>query len=905
MIVKANANPLAFFFPNTNRMKKLLTLLSALFIAISVANAQSLVKGTVKDEATGETIVGASVTYAPGKGTVTDIDGNFSMEVPNGTYNLVIQISAYQTYNQQITVSGTSISLDIKIKPNLIKEVEIVADIAISRQTPVAFSNIPAEKIKEQLGGNDLPMILNSTPGVYATNRGGSDGDARVSIRGFNQRNVAVMIDGIPMNDMENGQVFWSNWFGLDNITRTMQVQRGLGASKLSIPAVGGTINIITSGFDAKRALIFKQEYGNGFNLRSTLSYTSGELKNGWAVTAAVSARRNDGVIDATWSRAIFYYLKIEKRLGKHVLALNGFGAPQANAQRSFRQSIATYSHSLARDLGWTDAQLANPAFRERGRLFNQNWGFVPDSISGVDGVRGRERVLSERVNFFHKPVLSLRHSWQPNDKFFLSNIFYASYGNGGGTGLNSSSSVPINPNTGTYNFIQTINNQKDNPFLQYPYQGDTLQISNAYVRASMNNHSWYGLLSTFNYRPKDGWQISGGIDLRTYKSEKYRTVYNFLGGNMILDNTDQNSLTQRVITSKDEKIQYNFGGIVNWLGAFGLAEYKGGNWSAFFNASSAVNTYQRIDYFAKKDDNGNFQKSEVKVFPGFTIKTGANYNVTERSNLYVNAGVFSRAPRFSNVFIRTTGVGNDMPNVLPKNEFVRAGELGYNYVSPKFSFNINTYYTVWQNRPLDFAANITVNGEDYTYNVNGMNARHMGFEFDGAYKILRNLTVEGMVSLGDWIWTSNDTANVTDDFGNIVTRVPFDARGVKVGDAAQITAALSIRYEPIKQLYIKLQGNYFSKNYSDFDPTLLRDNNAGRQSWRMPDYYMLDVYLGYGFKLKFDVRGIVNNVTNLLFISDASNNAIQTFGQNFDAASAQVFVGLPRRFLASLTITY
>lgn len=888
-------------------MKKLVGLAFMLFALAT--QAQYTITGVVKDAQNDETVVGVPVTIGTGKGALTDLDGQFTItNVANGNYTINVQSAGYPELNTPVTVQGKDVYVELKLKANETKEVEIVADIAIARETPVAFSNVSAEKIKEQLGGNDLPMILNSTPGVYATNRGGSDGDARISIRGFNQRNVAVMIDGIPMNDMENGQVFWSNWFGLDNITRTMQVQRGLGASKLSIPAVGGTINIITSGFDAKRALIFKQEYGNGLNLRSTLSYTSGALKGDWAITAAVSGRRNDGLIDATWSRAIFYYLKIEKRLGKHMLALNGFGAPQANAQRSFRQSIATYSHALARDLGWNDTQLANPAFLERGRLYNQNWGTIPDSAGTIDGVRGGAGVLSERVNFFHKPVISLRHSWQANDKFFLSNIAYASYGNGGGTGLNSSTAVPLNAQTGNYNFLQTINNQATNPFLQYPYQGDTLQLANAYIRASINNHSWYGLLSTFNYRPKDGWQISGGLDLRTYRSEKYRRVYNFLGADMILDNTDQNALAQRVITSKDDKIQYNFGGIVNWLGAFGLAEYKGGNWSAFFNASSAVNTYQRVDYFAKKTDNGDFQRSEVVVLPGYTIKTGANYNVTERSNLYVNAGVFSRAPRFSNIFIRTTGVGNDMPNVLPKNEFVQAAELGYNYTSRNLSFNINSYYTVWQNRPLDFAANINVNGEDYTYNVNGMNARHMGVEFDGAWKLGKRITLEGMVSVGDWIWQSQDTANVVDDFGNIVTRVPFDARGVKVGDAAQITAAASIRYEPIKQLYIKLQGNYFSKNYSDFDPTLLRNENAGRQSWRMPDYYMVDVFVGYGFKVnkvKFDLRVIVNNATNLLFISDASNNAISTFGQNFDATSAQVFVGMPRRLLTSLTITY
>ena len=91
---------------------------------------------------------------------------------------------------------------------------EVVADVARTRETPVASTSIAPKKIEEQLASQDIPLLLNKTPGVYATQQGGGDGDSRINIRGFNQRNVAVMVDGIPVNDMENGWVYWSNWFG-------------------------------------------------------------------------------------------------------------------------------------------------------------------------------------------------------------------------------------------------------------------------------------------------------------------------------------------------------------------------------------------------------------------------------------------------------------------------------------------------------------------------------------------------------------------------------------------------------------------------------------------------------------------------------------------------------------------
>ncbi|EPB65688.1 TonB-dependent receptor plug domain protein, partial [Ancylostoma ceylanicum] len=141
----------------------------------------------------------------------------------------------------------------------MLEEVQVTANLVQDRKTPVAVSTLDKKEIVEELGSQDLPMILNSKPGVHATQQGGGDGDARITIRGFDQRNVGMMIDGVPVNDMENGWVYWSNWFGLDQITQQIQVQRGLGATKLAMPSVGGTMNIVTEN------AFGKPEAGYGF----------------------------------------------------------------------------------------------------------------------------------------------------------------------------------------------------------------------------------------------------------------------------------------------------------------------------------------------------------------------------------------------------------------------------------------------------------------------------------------------------------------------------------------------------------------------------------------------------------------------------------------------------------------
>ena len=250
-------------------------LCSSLFLISFIVYAQKgTITGTIKDNTIGEPLIGATVLIGKGVGTITDLDGKFSIQADYGKYTLNISYVGFQPVSQTITLDRKLLRLkDFMLETTTLSEVQVVADVAIDRETPVAFTTILPAQIEEELASQDLPMILNSTPGVYATQQGGGDGDARITIRGFNQRNIAVMIDGIPVNDMENGWVYWSNWFGLDAVTRSIQVQRGLGASKIAIPSVGGTMNILTKGIDNKKSISIKQEVRSDGYYRTSVGY--------------------------------------------------------------------------------------------------------------------------------------------------------------------------------------------------------------------------------------------------------------------------------------------------------------------------------------------------------------------------------------------------------------------------------------------------------------------------------------------------------------------------------------------------------------------------------------------------------------------------------------------------------
>lgn len=897
----------------------------ALLLPVLSFAQKGTLKGKVIDYASGEPIIGAYVYISNEYRSKADLDGTYEIKnLPYGRYNVKVSMFSYDTLEVNIVVDNSVVEENFKMgNTQEMEEVNVIGQLAVDRKTPVAVSRISSKQITEELGSQELPMILNSTPGVHATQQGGGDGDARISIRGFSQRNVGVMIDGVPVNDMENGWVYWSNWFGLDQITNEIQVQRGLGATKLAMPSVGGTMNIITQPTGGQRSIKVNQEYGTGNFLRTSLSYKSGKLKNGWGVLFSGSYKQGDGWVDGLYTKGGFYYLKVQKKVGDHLISLSGFGAPQEHGQRSFNQPISYWDEEYARELGVpiTDSSGFNV---NNGIRHNQHFGYITNE-------NGDRVVKAERRNYYHKPQITLKDFWKVNDKLSWSNMAYLSIGRGGGERLRNSGGIIRDDNGHVDWDAITRSNQvvtlfgQEYPSIDAAYH-PTLLKSSQVLTASVNNHMWAGGISQFDYKMNSNWEFSGGLDYRYYQGEHYTELRDLLGGNYWVNSNDKNAMNS--MKTEGDKIGWqpyhnHRDALVQWAGAFGQAEYSKGRWTAFVNLSTVINSYKGIDYHEKReihlDDttlfiggqdvieyNGEiyhpnhpdlvYNQTETRWIPGFTAKSGANFNITEKSNFFVNLGYLSRTPQFSNVIDNNTNTF--FAEIL--NENIIAAEAGYGYRSKKISFNINGYYTVWENKPFPFGVAVPDPNDPTQFiraNVNGMDALHMGIEFDGVYKISNKLKVEGMISVADWTWQSSQQIDV------VGTTFEFDARGVHVGDAAQTTMSGSVRYEPIRGGYISARYTYFGRYFSDFDPFSLNVDNGsgGKDSWQIPSYGLLSLNMGYRLKLKASTlffRGTVFNALNTKYISDARNNQN---GGGFNAASAGVFFGQGIRFNASV----
>ncbi len=926
-------------------MQKLLVLLLFTILSLPAGFGQKTnVQGTVKDKQTGEPLIGATVVYGEGKGTVTDVTGTFNFSITPGNYKLHVSYVGYNPVEKDIQVEDKTIFLSFKLEPQMLDEVKVVADMAITRETPVAFSNVPPVQLEHELAGRDIPMVLNSTPGVYATEQGGGDGDARITIRGFSQNNVAVMIDGIPMNDMENGWVYWSNWFGLDDITRNIQVQRGLGASKLALPSVGGTVNILTKGIESKRELSFKNEIDSEGKYRTSLAFSSGLTPGGWSLSMAGSYKRGNGWVDNTFSKGWFYFFRLDKRLGNHLFTASGFGAPQHHEQRSYQLPIASYDVEYAKDLGVpvnavnesTGDLLYIPAINNMGLRYNQHWGVLRRDRYDANAP---EEVLSERVNVYHKPQFSLKDFWNVTDRLSVSNIVYLSLGYGGGDSPASSLkttqwiSDPSNPHYGQIDW-QSIYDQNAKPTqtpfgVSYPINGafsDSLYYASNYLSRRRNEHIWYGYLATFNFRQSSRWNFSGGVDLRSYKGKHYETITDLLGADYAIDRSDLtinyglDPLAAMKFTG--DTVNYNYLGLVRWGGVFGLAEYKADKFSAFLNLTSAMNGYKKVDYFTGTS-------SDWKYTPGYTIKTGANYNISQHSNVFANLGWLSKTRDFNYFFV---GYTTDFRQQI-QNELVKSMELGYAYTSARFSANLNTYLTYWYNKPTNTVRSeyILKPGETgYTgdpqkdqipvyADIPGLDAIHKGVELDFVYKITRRVEVQGLLSLGNWVWDKKiDSLQFYNQDNNkpVDKVISFDARGIHVGNAAQTQMGGSLKFEPLKGMYFNLRYTYFDRYYSDFSPETTTDINGNViDSWLIPSYGLVDLHAGYSWKfkiydrLRFNFTFSLLNVLDNEYITDATNNdpysTLVTKPASFDAKAATVFFGMGRRFITALKITF
>ena len=903
-------------------------------LAPAAAMAQGTITGTVTAP-DGLALPSANVTLdGTTFGAASSVDGRYTIaNVPSGQYTLRATFLGYETFERAVTVrDGQTVTVDIVLAEinQALAAAEVFASRAVDRRTPVAYTDIPKEQIRTQLGSRDVPLVLNTAPSVYATESGGGAGDARINVRGFDQRNTAVMINGVPVNDMENGWVYWSNWDGVGDVTTSIQLQRGLSAVNLAVPSVGGTLNILTDPAENAAGVMVQQEVGSGEFLKTTAMASTGLLNDRFALTLLGVRKTGQGVVDATWTDAWAYYGAATLNLNaRNTLSLYAVGAPQRHGQNSYKQNIGAYNADFARDLEGYDPDALDkfpeaaegrysetadlPFGIDAGQLYNENWNTISESYTGEQyfwgGTHDRYNAafLAERENYYHKPQVNLNWYSQLTDRLLFSTVAYYSGGVGGGSGTLGSLVWNYDGPSRIADWDATIARNAANA-----------TGSRGILRNSVNEQWTVGNISKLTFDTGSGVTVEGGIDVRTASIDHYREVRDLLGGAYYLDSSDEFATAARQ-TGLGDKVDYSNNNTVNWGGGYLQAELDRDQFTAFAMGGVTAISYNYEDFFTR-DPNNSEQTLQLEsgTIPGFTVKTGGLFRASEALGVFANVGYISKVPIFDGVINDAAGVVNDDV----QNEDILSFEAGVNYRTRIGAVKLSAYRTNWDNRTVSrgvtFRDPSTNDDIDATVFLRGVEQVNQGVELEVALQPIQYVRLDAGLSVGDWSYSNNVTGTfrLDDRSADPVTETYYIA-GLKVGDQPQTQLAYGLSFFPVEGLDLQVLGRTYSRYYAGFDP-LTRTDGADvdaegdpTQSWRVPGYTVLDLNASFELPLSTLPFGlaITANVFNALdatYILDATDNSsFNGFDGDHDADDAEVFFGLPRRFNVGIRLTY
>ncbi len=860
-------------------MRKLLKTFLTLAIVSTFAlgtMAQGTLKGKVVSESDNEALPGANVVLkGSSNGTTTMADGTFELSIDKNMGVVTISFIGYEPISVDFNFAKSSNVGTVALTPDALSLEDIVVigsgiiDIASNRVTPIASTVVDKLEIQAKAVGNvEFPEVMKNTPNVYVANQAGGFGDAQMFLRGFDQSNTAFLLNGQPINGMEDGNMYWSNWAGMSDIANAIDIQRGLGSSKLAISSVGGTVNIVTKATEKQKGGFVRFIGGNGMFGKGTIGYNTGKMANGWGVSAMVDYWQGDSKwADGTKGKGQNYFLSIGKVMENHNFNFLLFGAPQWHDQ-NFSKSMSAYD----RDGSGGDDVTIDDISKEEQR-YNDNWGY-----------KGGE-YLSYRRNYYHKPVMNLNWDWNISDKSALSTVLYASFGRGGGTGpYGKSSQYRIYDTEGQMDFDAIVANNKT---LE---GGIGTSGTAAALRASANNHKWYGAVTNYSYDANEYLTINVGADIRFYNGDHFRELVDLFGltawedghkrydaakdsnGDYLVSKTYKANPWAALLNyaPEEDRIGYDNSEWINYQGVFGQLEYAKDAVSGYFQGAVSNQSYKKEERFS-----ADHAQSETLNRIGYNAKAGGSYTIGGTSTIFANGGIYSRQPFLDNIFEYSTIVEREMEVA---NELITGLELGYkgNFAN-NTTIALNAYYTKWANRFVGFSAEDYVTSSNETVADAGIRMSdvaqvHTGVELEASTYITNAWKVRGFATIGNWVYQGSTPVQILDNDANSEVKDEFeiDLTGTKVGEAPQMSLGLGTSYT-IDDFKIYCDANYYNNLYGlvDVEDVAAASlNNEEYQSEELDAYFLIDAGASYKIGESITVRANVYNLLNSTYIS-------------------------------------
>ncbi|HRH69220.1 MAG TPA: TonB-dependent receptor [Flavobacteriales bacterium] len=768
---------------------------------------------------------------------------------------------------------------------------------ATERPTTPVFT-ITADDLDSELGSQDVSGILQSSRDVFTATAGFNFGSARFRIRGYDSENTLVTINGVLVNDLETGWAQWSNWAGLNDVTRWMQVRTGIGATRHNFGSIGGAtdINVRSSGL-RKGVRVSYASANRAYRNRLMVTGSTGLMKNGWSFSASGSRRwADEGYVEGTSFNAFAYFFAAENKINdKHSVSFSAFGAPIVQG----RQGVAVQE---AYDLTGTN-------------YYNPNWGYQ-------NGVK-----RNARMTFDHKPMFMFSHYHKPDSMTEWNTSLIYTFGRDGSSNLNWFDAKDPRPDY--YRYLPSYYEDTDpglaadRTALWQSGDASTTQIDwdqlyfangkNKYTVLNADgitgntvngNRSKYiveeqradpirgAVNSVFSRRLSNDRHLTVGGSINLQRTHYFNTIDDLLGGDFWVD-IDQfadRDFNDSIISQNDldrpNKVVRE-GDVFGWdyyinnrlINVFGQFEKKWQRFEGYVGGQVAYSSFWRFGNFR----NGRFPddsegKSDVNNFLNISVKAGGIYKITGRHFITANAAYLDRPPASNISFLSPRTRGATVPGL--QSESVYSGDIGYVVRFPKVKGRATLYYTkimdqIWSRNYYHDELLTMVN-----YSMTGVDQINRGLEFGMEANLTSTWMLTAVYANGDYRYASRPSATITRNNSSEV----FDSdrtvywENYKVGGMPQQAGSLGLRYNSPKFWFAGFNANWFGEIYLDPNPDRRTEEAVDNYvtsdpQWddlltqeKLEDNMTVDFFAGKSWMIQRKYRVAVNlSVSNIL----------------------------------------
>ncbi len=716
-------------------------------------SAQISVTGKITDQ-NQQPLPGATVKLRNQKtAVVSDAAGNYSItNLVNGKYTIVISYVGYKTIEKAVELNQHT-TLDFSLSPqNFLADEVIVRATRATEKSATTYKNIGKEEIQQNNFGQDLPFILQNTPGVVVNSDAGAGvGYTGIRIRGSDNSRINVTVNGIPINDSESQGTFYVNMPDFASSVDNVQIQRGVGTSTNGAGAFGASLNIQTTASELEPYAEVNSTYGSFDTWKNTVKVGTGLINNRFSFDGRLSRISSDGYVDRGSSLLKSYFLSGAYHGNKDLLRVNVF----SGNEKTYQSWNGIPQSRLENDVAGMNAYIARNGLSAEDAANLLNSGRTYNSF-----------LYNNQTDNYTQNHYQLIYARQLSDQFSFNGALHYTQGEG---------------YYEEYRVQDELKNYGLNPVV---VPGGTPITSTDLIRRRWLDNDFYGVTYAFNYVPEKNLNFTLGGAYNEYKGAHF--------GQVIWAQYASNGNIDRHYYDNDGfKTDFNVYGKVNYspvesLSLFADLQYR----RVYFDIAGTENKLNTLTI----NENLNF----------FNPKFGATYFINPQSNVYASFSVANKEPN------RDDYTDASVANISPKAERLNDVELGYRFKNDKFNVGANAYGMFYKNQ-LVVTGQLNDVGASYRQNVD--RSYRLGIELDGSYTISQQFVLNANAAWSrNKIKNFTEYYDDYDNGGEVVNN--YSLTDISYSPSAVLFGELV--YKPVSGFAIALQSKYVSKQYLD-----------------------------------------------------------------------------------------